>query len=55
MYRVMDKALEIGATFYSGYGPLNALDALHQMDKAIGWFRCRFRTQLCNIHRLSRR
>jgi hypothetical protein len=34
MYRVMDRALETGATFYSGYGPLNALSALHQMDKA---------------------
>ena len=34
MNRVMDRAWDIGATFYGGYGPLNALDALHDFNAA---------------------
>ena len=32
MNRVMDRAFDIGATFYSGYQPLNALSAMHNID-----------------------
>ena len=34
MNRVMDRAWDIGATFYGGYGPLNALGALHDFNSA---------------------
>lgn len=34
MHRVMDRAMDIGATFYSGYAPLNALSSIHQMGQA---------------------
>ena len=30
--RVMDRAFDIGATFYSGYWPLNALESLHDFE-----------------------
>jgi hypothetical protein len=34
MNRVMDRAFNIGATFYGGYGPLNALNAIHDFGSA---------------------
>ena len=34
MNRVMDRAWDIGATFYGGYGPLNALSTLHDFSSA---------------------
>ena len=34
MHRVMDRAMDIGATFYSGYAPLNALSSIHEMGQA---------------------
>ena len=34
MNRVMDRAWDIGATFYGGYGPLNALSSLHDFSSA---------------------
>ena len=34
MNRVMERAWDIGATFYGGYGPLNALSSLHKSNNA---------------------